>query len=109
MSNETFLSLPARMGRRGREPAACLEIFGSPSADEPLDDSYDRPEVWPPTPTVRTERALRSVPIVPMRFVRMTTFAEPGASVVLHGLPKPLAPVTGHPWRCPAGRSWRRR
>jgi hypothetical protein len=39
------------------------EIFTSGSANQPLDDTHDLPKVSPPTPTVRTKRALRSAPI----------------------------------------------
>ena len=63
--------------------AAVLEIFTSGSANQPLDDAHDLPEAWPPTPAVRTKRALRSAPVVLMRGVRMPTYAETGASIVI--------------------------
>jgi hypothetical protein len=68
---------------------ACLDIFTSGSANQPFEGAPDPPEVSPPTPAVRAERALRSAPVVLVRGVRMPAFAETGASLVSqHGLPK---------------------
>ena len=70
---------------------ACLESFTSGSADHPLDDAHNLPEVPPPTPAVRTERALRSAPVVLVRGVRMPAFAETGTSIVMkHSLNLPV-------------------
>jgi hypothetical protein len=77
---------------------ACLEIFTSRSADQPPEDAHDPPVVWPPTPAVRTKRAIRSAPVVLVRGVRMPAYAETGASVVMqHGLPKLPSPGYGPP------------
>lgn len=73
---------------------ACLEIFTSGSANQPLDDAHDRPEASPPTPAVRTKRALRSAPVVPVRGVRMPAYAETGASMVMEHSQRML-PVRG--------------
>ena len=60
---------------------ACLEIFTSGPVNQPLDDTHDLPEAWPPTRAVRTKRALRSAPVVLVRGVRMPAYAETGASI----------------------------
>jgi hypothetical protein len=62
---------------------ACLEIFTSGPANQPLDDTHDLPEAWPPTRAVRTKRALRSAPVVLVRGVRMPAYAETGASILV--------------------------
>jgi hypothetical protein len=67
---------------------ACLELFPSGSANQPLGDAHDPPKVSPPTPAVRTKRAFRSAPVVLVRGVRMPACAETGTSIVMqHGLP----------------------
>jgi hypothetical protein len=72
---------------------ACLEIFTSRSANQPLEDAHDPPVVSPPTLAVGTKRAIRSAPVVLVRGVRMPAYAETGASVVMqHGLPKLSSP-----------------
>jgi len=62
---------------------ACLEIFTSGSVNQPLDDAPDLPETWPPTRTVRTNRALRSAPVVLVRGVRMPAYTETSASTFI--------------------------
>jgi hypothetical protein len=70
---------------------ACLEIFTSGSASQPLDDAHNLPEIPSPTPAVRTERALRSAPVVLVRGVRMPAYAEAGTSIVMkHSLNFPF-------------------
>ncbi len=51
-------------------------------ANQPFDDAHYLPEASPPTPAVRTKRALRSAPVVLVRGVRMPAYAETGASIV---------------------------
>ena len=60
---------------------ACLEIFTSGPVNQPLDDTHDLPEAWPPTRAVRTKRALRSAPVVLVRSVRMPAYAGTGTSI----------------------------
>lgn len=62
---------------------ACLGTCTSGSAHQPPDDAHELPEVSPPTPAVRTNRALHPAPVVLMRAVGMPAFAETGASIVL--------------------------
>jgi hypothetical protein len=62
---------------------ACLEIFTSGSVNQPLDDARDLPETWPPTRAIRTKRALRSAPVVPVRGVRMPAYAEADAPIFI--------------------------
>ena len=62
---------------------ACLEIFTSGSANQPLDDAHDLPETWSPTRAVRTKRALRSAPVVLVRGVRVPAYTETGASIFI--------------------------
>jgi hypothetical protein len=82
----------------GAKVAECLPVFASGSANQAVDDTPDLPKIWPPTPAVRTQRALRSAPIVLMRFVGMPAFAEPGASDALqHELSQPSCPGSGPP------------
>jgi len=61
---------------------ACLEIFPSGSANQPLDDAHDLPEVSPPARAILAQRALRSAPIMPVRSVRVPAYAETGTSVI---------------------------
>jgi hypothetical protein len=66
---------------------AWLESFTSGSANHPLDDAHNLPDVPPPTPAVRTERALRSAPVVLVRGVRMPAYADTGTSIVVKHSP----------------------
>jgi hypothetical protein len=72
----------------------CLEIFTSGPANQPLDHAHDLlPEASPPTPAVRTKRALRSAPVVLVRGVRMPAYAQTDTLVVMqHCLPKSSRP-----------------
>ena len=51
-------------------------------ANQSLDAAHYLPEAAPPTPAVRTKRALRSAPVVLVRGVRMPAYTETGASMV---------------------------
>jgi hypothetical protein len=62
---------------------ACLGIFTPGPANQLVDDAPDLPETWPPTRAVGTKRALRSAPVVPVRGLRMPTYAETGASTLI--------------------------
>lgn len=50
------------------------------------DDAHDLPEAGPPTQAIRTKRAVRSAPVVPVRSVRMPAYAETDASFIEHSL-----------------------
>src|SRR5215470_3133456 len=60
----------------------CLMIFTSRSPSQPIDDTDDLPDDWPPTSAVRTKRALRAAPVVLVCGVRMPAYAETGESTV---------------------------
>jgi hypothetical protein len=65
----------------------CLKIFTSGSANQRLDNAHDLAEAWPPTRAVRAKRALRSVPVVLVRGVRVPAYTETGAPIfIVHSL-----------------------
>ena len=99
--------VPVFAGLLTKVAVACLEIFTSGSANQPLGDAHDPPKVSPPTPTVRTKRAFRSAPVVLVRGVRMPACAETGTSIVMqHGLPRLSSRGYSQPGGpSPAGRS----
>jgi hypothetical protein len=57
-------------------------LLATRPANQSLDDVHYLPDAAPPTPTVRTKRALRSAPVVLVRGVRMPAYTETSESIV---------------------------